>query len=211
VRADHEYSVVGHSRAVIGRYIAGIAAAIASLAVLGVGAALNLAEMFGVRDMLPEIVLWPLSAGAVWAVIYAIFNTTVWRWPFISQLMKVPNLSGEWIVDGQTVDHDQNPTFKWSGTLTIVQTWEKIRVCLKTAQSSSTSLSASVFYEPGEGYRLTYNYRNDPKADQKELRTHVGFADLVFNTDLNAALGDYFNNKGRVTQGVMRLTKKVKS
>jgi len=209
VRIDHEYSVLGHSRAVVGRYLAAIAAAIASAAVLAVGASLNLAEFFGVRDALPEVILWPLSAGVVWVVVYAFFNTVAWRWPLVIRFMKVPNLSGEWAVEGQTLDHDQNPTFAWSGTLTIVQTWEKIRVCLKTAQSSSTSLSASIFYEEGEGYRLTYNYRNDPKADQKELRTHVGFADLVFTPNLDFAEGDYFNNKGRVTQGTMRLSRKA--
>lgn len=209
MRIDHEYSVLGHSRAVVGRYLAAIAAAIASAAVLAVGAGLNLAELLGVRDFLPDVILWPVTAGAVWIAVYAFFNTIAWRWPLITRFMKVPNLCGEWVVDGQTLDHDQNPTYAWSGTLTIVQTWEKIRVCLKTAQSSSTSLSAAIFYEEGEGFRLTYNYRNEPKVDQKELRTHVGFADLVFNQTLDGAEGDYFNNKGRVTQGTMRLTRKA--
>lgn len=208
-RQEHEYSVVGHSRAVVGRYLGTIAAAVAGGVVFLVGSVINVAHLLGVADSIPDIIIWPLSAGTVWALLYWLFNTRAWKWGPISRAINVPDLSGEWAVEGTTLDQEQNPTYQWEGTITVVQSWEKLRVYLKTGTSSSHSLSAAVFCEPGAGYRLTYSYQNDPRVDQRELRTHVGFADVLFSEDLLSGEGDYFNNKGRVTYGVMRLKRKV--
>ncbi len=129
----------------------------------------------------------------------------------IATAINVPDLSGKWRVSGKTLDGDKNATYEWSGIITITQTWEKIKVLLQTSQSSSFSISAALVREPGAGFRLSYPYMNEPKADQVELRNHVGFADFLFAPNLASAEGDYFNNKGKTTQGVMRLERLEKS
>jgi len=86
----------------------------------------------------------------------------------------------------------------------------KIRVYLNTGQSSSRSKSASLVKEPGRGYVLMYSYQNEPKLGEPELRTHVGYCELQLDEDISSAEGDYFNNRGRVTFGRMKLIKKDK-
>lgn len=76
-----------------------------------------------------------------------------------------------------------------AGYLTISQTWEKIRVYLNTGQSSSRSKSASLVKEPGRGYVLMYSYQNEPKIGEPELRSHVGYCELLLNEELTTAEG----------------------
>ena len=56
-----------------------------------------------------------------------------------------------------------------------------------------------------------YSYRNEPKIGEKDLYQHIGYCDLTFNASADAAEGQYFNNKGRVTYGRMKLTRKDSS
>jgi hypothetical protein len=205
MRDDHDYSILGHSRATIGRYLGGIAAAISGGSVFVAGLGIEFAQAHGFGDFFPPIVVWPVTATAVWIGLHWLFANHVWKWRPVASVINVPNLSGSWTVTGRTLDADKNVTYQWSGEITITQTWERLKVRLKTAQSSSFSISAALFREAGAGFRLTYPYVNEPSPDQRELQTHVGFADLLFSSDLSSADGDYFNNKGRTTQGVMRL------
>ena len=89
----------------------------------------------------------------------------------------------------------------------ITQSWDKIRVRLTTKQSGSGSIAASLSYDEITGYRLLYNYQNDPNIDEPELAPHRGFADLTFSHDLKTAKGEYFNGHGRFTFGTMELTR----
>jgi hypothetical protein len=150
-------------------------------------------------------VVWPVTAGVVWAALHWVFTNHAWKWPGIASVIKIPDLSGEWRVSGRTLDDQKNTTYEWSGDIVITQNWERLKVRLKTKQSASFSISAALHCEPGAGYRLTYSYMNEPNADERDLHQHVGFADLLFARDLKSADGDYFNNKGRTTQGVMHL------
>lgn len=207
MRDDHDYSILGHSRALVGRYLGAVAAAISAASVLLAGFGIEFAERNGLGHFFPPIVVWPLTAGAVWIGLHWLFTNHAWKWPGIAAAINVPDLSGRWRVSGETLDEDKNTTYEWSGIITITQTWEKLKVRLQTPQSSSFSISAALVREPGAGFRLTYPYMNEPKANQPDLRNHVGFADLLFSPNLASAEGDYFNNKGRTTQGVMRLTR----
>jgi hypothetical protein len=207
VRQDHEYAVIGHSRTVIGRHLGTLAAALASGAVLAVGSLLGVAEKLGLKFDIPPIILWPLTAGAIFPVVHWAFNRYVWRWSRVVAWLKIPDLNGEWECEGESLDTGKSVLFRWQGTVTITQTWEKIWVNVRTESSNSHSGSAALTCEADGRCRLMYSYRNDPKIGEKELASHVGFAEFVFSKDLKTAEGDYFNNKGRYTFGRMRLTR----
>jgi len=81
-------------------------------------------------------------------------------------------------------------------------------VRLKATQSSSQSIAASLYHQPGSGYRLIYHYENTPKVDQPGLHRHAGLCDLTFSADLSKVEGHYFTGLDRQTIGTMILTKK---
>ncbi|RZI54665.1 MAG: hypothetical protein EOP12_01640 [Pseudomonas sp.] len=206
---SHEYSVLGGiNRAAIGRYISGIAAMCATL--LGAGAAwlVDVAKTLGLADHIPGLIFWPLTAGAIYSAIYWIFNSYVWRYSKIAKLLKVPNLEGTWMCQGQTINPDKTKGYTWPAEITIVQTWDKLRIRLKTNQSASNSVAAALTYDEVDGYRLIYNYKNELKIDEPELMSHRGSAELLFSSDLKTATGEYFNGHGRYTFGTMKLTRK---
>ena len=203
---DHEYSVIGHSRAVVGRYLGTIAAAVASITVLLLGGVLGIADWLGIE--LPQVILWPLTAVAIFPFVHWIFNRFVWKWARVVSWLKIPDLNGEWNCQARTLNMDKAVLHEWSGTVTITQTWEKIWVNLRTPQSNSYSEAAALIREPDGCFRLMYRYKNEPKMGEPELATHVGFAELRFAKGLKSAEGDYFNSKGRYTFGTINLRRR---
>lgn len=205
---EHEYSVLGGlNRSAIGRYISIIAAAIAAGLGAGAGWLFDVAKRLGWADHVPGLILWPLTAGVIYSVLYWVFNAYVWRHSRIASLLKVPNLAGSWTCEGQTINPDKSPGYVWNAEVVIVQSWDKLRVRLKTAQSSSSSVAAALVYDEADGYRLLYNYRNDPQIGEPDLVAHRGAAELLFAHDLQSAKGEYFNGHGRYTFGSMKLTR----
>lgn len=207
---DHEYSVLGgFNRARIGHTIGAIAAVAAPLIVAIVLACVGLLKSYGVINEVPSWVVWPVSAATVYGILYWLFAKYAWKfWP-LNSFLKVPDLSGEWHCHGQEIKPDRTPGYKWEGEVTITQNWDKLRVRLKTEQSGSNSIAAALVHDEIDGFRLLYNYRNDPRADQPELQPHRGFADITFKPDLKTGEGEYFNGQGRFTFGLMKLTRKV--
>lgn len=206
---DHEYSLLGGvNRALIGRYLTILASAISGVAVFLLLSAEDLAKRFNLPVNLPPTALSLLGAGVVFAILYTLFNKTVWKWPWAVKYLKVPDLSGEWLCNGTTLDASGNPVHNWEASVYICQTWDKIRVRLKTRQSGSNSITAALVYDEADGYRLLYNYRNDPNSGEAALRGHVGSANLLFTKSLDGAAGDYFNGYGRPTYGRMELRRK---
>ena len=204
----HEYSVIGHSRASIGRYLGAVAGLLASATAVLVTLGFDFAQKIGLSDGAANTVLFPMNAATFYFIGHLVFEKWVWRRKVIQLVLGVPDLNGEWDCLGETKDEDGNVTYHWRATVTITQTWEKIRVYLNTGQSRSRSKSASLVKEPGRGYVLMYSYQNDPKIGEPELRTHVGYCELLLNQELTIAEGDYFNNKGRITFGRMKLVRK---
>jgi hypothetical protein len=205
---EHEYALLGGvNRARIGRYLTLVAATVSAGIVFIILSAVDLAKRFGLPANLPPAVLSLFGAGAVFTALYWIFDRHAWRWPKLNELLKVPNLAGEWQCEGRTLNGDGAQTYAWTATVTIVQSWDKIRVRLKTQQSGSNSITAALIYDKADGYRLLYNYRNDPKIGETELKSHLGFTELVFSSDLKSADGEYFNGHGRFTFGTMHLVR----
>lgn len=202
---DHEYSILGHSRATIGRHLGTIAGAIAALGALAAGAMLEWFEQIQLIRSIPNVILWPVTAGAVFALVHLLFDKVLWRWRLAQRLLNIPDLNGRWDVKGETKDAAGNVTNYWTGVATIRQTWERIQIRLETPTSKSRSKAAALMHEPG-CHTLMYSYRNDPEAGEP-MSPHVGYAEVAFKEGMQSAEGDYFNNKGRVTFGRMTFTK----
>lgn len=203
---EHEYSVLGGlNRAAIGRYLSIAASAIA--AGLGTLAAwlIDLGKKLGIVEHVPALVLWPLTAGLIYMALYWLFESHIWKWGKLAHLLKVPDLSGIWDCEGRTLSDGGSI---WVGEVTIVQSWDKLRVRLRTGQSGSNSVAAALVYDQADGFRLLYNYKNEPRIGEIELRSHRGSAELVFAPDLQSAEGEYFNGHGRYTYGKVKLTRR---
>jgi hypothetical protein len=79
-----------------------------------------------------------------------------------------------------------------------------LRIRLTTGQSSSSSVVAAIRADDTGGFRLFYNYENDPRIDQlRALNRHLGFADMHVADDQRSAQGEYFTGRGRTTYGRM--------
>lgn len=203
---NHEYALLGGvNRTRIGRWIAITSAAVSACILYIVLSVVDIAKAFGLPVNFAPSVLSLFSAGAIFSVLYWVFDRFLWRYPKMIGVLKVPDLSGDWSCVGQSISKEGKLSYNWEGTVTIVQTWDKIRVRLKTAQSGSNSITAAIIFDEADGYRLLYNYRNDPHIGEVELKSHSGFADILFDKDAKTASGEYFNGNGRFTFGTMHL------
>ena len=207
----HEYSIIGHSRAKIGRHLGTLASIVATGCALAIPFAFDVVRTFGFSLQVPTVLILPVSAAVIYPLVHWLFDHRAWRHPRMLQFLGVPDLNGEWACEGTTLEDSGKVRFAWTATVTISQTWEKIRVYLNTSSSRSASISAALVKEPGLGFVLMYSYRNEPKIGEKDLYQHIGYCDLTFNASADAAEGQYFNNKGRVTYGRMKLTRKDSS
>lgn len=203
---EHEYSVLGGvSRTIVGRYLSLIAAGISATAVFIALLVVDIAQTLGIPANIPPSILSLIGAGMCFTILYWALDRYAWRWKLINKFIKIPDLSGDWKCVGKTLDVTGEVTFKWNANITIVQTWDKIRVRLKTAQSGSSSNSAALIFDEADGYRLFYSYKNDPKIGEVNLTSHRGFAEITFTKDLLSGEGEYFNGNGRYTFGTMHL------
>ncbi|MGR9148191.1 Cap15 family cyclic dinucleotide receptor domain-containing protein [Rhizobium leguminosarum] len=205
---EHEYTHLGGiSRLNVGRCL-GIASASVSAGIVYVLLwFVNIAQHLGWSVNLPPSVLSLVGAGVVFSVLAWLLNRHAWRWRFIQSLLQIPDLSGDWTCVGRTIETNTNPAYAWDGKITIVQSWDKIRIRLKTDTSASNSKSAALIKDEADGWRLFYSYGNEPKIDHTALHTHKGFAEILFGKDLKSGEGEYFNGHGRYTFGTMKLEK----
>lgn len=206
MRPEHEYAILGgYNRTKVGRYLSQIAAALSGLLVFIVLTLADVAKALGINVNIPPVVMSLVGAGMVYAGLHWFFNNYAWKIGRVSKLLKLPNLDGVWNCYG--LSENQNPPLAWSGTITIVQSWEKIRVNLITGQSVSNSVAAALIDDSPLGFRLMYHYKNEPKAGEPDLTYHHGFAELTFSADGQTAEGGYFNGRGRNTFGAMKLVR----
>lgn len=133
--SEHEYSIIGHSRSRIGMYLAFAAGMLAGALAVGVSLLLTVARNAEYLDI-PEIVLWPVTSAAVFGAMFFVFDRFVWRWWGIRSAIGIPDISGEWELDGISYDQNHEPKWQWSGKIEITQKYEKIFVWLRTSQVS---------------------------------------------------------------------------
>jgi uncharacterized membrane protein YuzA (DUF378 family) len=205
---EHEYTILGgFSRAKVGRILGSISAGLASVLSFAVLTLIDVAKRFGIAANVPPIVFSLIGAASIWAVIYLLFNKYVWRLRWVSRALKAPDVSGSYVVSGETLNGSGAIQHVWNGSLTISQSWDRIRVRLKTGTSTSYSITASLYFDPTDGYRLLYHYRNEAVAGAQQLGSHRGFADILFDDGLEAGAGEYFNGQGRFTFGRMSISR----
>ncbi|WP_246798408.1 hypothetical protein [Rhizobium leguminosarum] len=207
---EHEYTLLGGvSRLNIGRYLALISAGVSATVVFILLSSVDLAQRFGIAASLPPSVLSFVGAGTVFSALSWLLNRHAWRWKFINDFLQIPDLSGSWTCRGLTIETKSNPQLEWEGEITVVQSWDKIRVRLRTKTSASNSRSAALIKDGADGWRLFYSYHNEPKIGQTELHAHRGFSEILFNAALTGGDGEYFNGHGRYTFGTMKLERVV--
>lgn len=202
----HEYSIVGHRRVTIAMYVAFISgAAASSLTFLAVLLIKTFTKLEWIGDT--DFIVWPITGGVLFGILFWLFDQSVWKYKFLQKVVGIPRLAGDWDVEGQSFDEKEQPTFSWSGTISITQRYEKLIVKLKTETSNSNSISAALVPE-GDVFRLIYSYRNEPRPGEPELKSHLGHCELTFDRDVLSADGAYFNGFGRGTHGTMHLRRK---
>ncbi|APP74213.1 hypothetical protein [Xanthomonas vesicatoria] len=202
---SHEYVLLdGISRAKIGRYLGTAAATISAGTVYVVLRAIDLAERYGLPAHLTPSLMSLIGAGTVYLILYWLFDRHLWRQPWMGRFLKVPDLQGQWSCEGTSYNGAGEVSARsWSGTVSVAQSWDRLRIRLTTEQSGSDSVVAALMHDEAGGYRLFYNYRNDARIDQHDLDNHVGFCDMTVSADQQRAEGDYFNGRGRSTYGRM--------
>lgn len=207
---DHDYMVMGGAnRANVGRMLSLAASTVSGGLVFLLLTAVDLAKRFGWNANLPPTMFSLVGAGAVFAFLYWVLNKWAWKWPGIATALKVPDISGIWDCVGKTLKDDGTIKYNWQAEITIVQSWDKLRIRLKTLDSGSSSISAALSHDSVDGFVLLYHYRNDPRAGAVGLASHTGCCVMTIAKDLKSATGDYFNGKGRMTFGTMNWNKRT--
>ena len=201
----HDYSLDRHPKEIVLFALAFTAIALAP--------AINRFATY-VVERLDAAIGWtygPVTAIPVFGLftlIYWLFNTKLWKLKWLRAVLLVPDLNGTWACEGLTVLRSGvEVNTPWKGTVVITQSWSKLLIHLSTGQSGSHSVSASISREPGVGYRLLYQYSNDPSARETELHKHDGAAELLFTEEGTSASGSYFTDQHRKTVGTMSLKK----
>ena len=208
---EHEYSVMGGAnRANIGRLLSFAASAISGALVFMLLSVVDLAKKLEWNVNVPPTLLSLVGAGAVFGGLYWILNKWAWRWPGIGMALKVPDISGTWDCVGKTLDQDGTTKHNWQAEITIVQSWDKLRIRLATTTSGASSISAALAHDSIDGFVLLYHYSNDPKANGSAigLAAHTGCSVMTISKDLKSAHGEYFNGRDRMTFGTMDWTKR---
>jgi SMODS-associating 2TM, beta-strand rich effector domain len=145
---------------------------------------------------------------SLFAIIYILFDRFFWKFSWLRKVLLVPDLNGTWKCLGHTtLQNGESADIDWSADISITQSWSKILIHLRTSQSESKSISASLFHENGVGFRLLYLYDNKPDADELDLKNHSGCSELLFNEAVTEGKGSYYTDRHRTTVGTMSLTK----
>jgi SMODS-associating 2TM, beta-strand rich effector domain len=197
----HEYAIIGHKRAEIGRWLGFASVLLAPILTSVITWASGWPLLMA--SIQTKMVAFTVSTGLVYTVLYWVFNRYVWRW--LNKLLSIPDLSGTWSVSGKSLTLEGDVKFVWSGILTITQKWDRIAIELKTNQSGSFSETASVLLKHDGAAKLSYSYQNHPKAGEAELQKHQGFCELTFEGSRSSAEGHYFNSLGHYSFGQMQL------
>ena len=84
----------------------------------------------------------------LFAGLYFLFDKFLWKIPWLRKVLLVPDLNGKWVCKGHTnLKNAEVVDYDWDATISITQSWSKILIHLKTKQSESKSISASIYHE----------------------------------------------------------------
>ena len=155
---------------------------------------------------------WWLDAPSTmgfYGVLFGLFDNWLWRLPHLRLLglIKVPDLTGRW-TGYVTSSFDQHAERR-EVAVEISQTWTRLAIRLRSKESRSNSIVASVLTEShAEGCQVVYKFRNEPIVGaEKEMEAHQGTATLYVERDGAALEGDYYSGRGRANEGRIHLSR----
>ena len=191
----HDYAIDSRERVFVVRILFVISALVA-----GIATALIPSDLLPMRWLLPIP-----SIPLVFGVSYWAFDNWLWRWQPLRdvRLISVPNLRGVWtgeIASSYTGFERPLPV-----TVTIEQTWTKIVVRLKAAESRSWSLTASILTNAPEGLVLTYLFDNEPDAEAGSTMQRFRGTTVLVHVVPDRLEGHYYTGRGRETYGSLKL------
>ncbi|QLH83069.1 hypothetical protein [Halosimplex pelagicum] len=190
-----------------------------------IGVVSTLVYFGGIRLLGPIL---GLTIGVISTALYIAFTRFLWKWDWLHQhgVIKIPNLNGNWegyiytsedeenigneaiVTDG---DQRENKV-KIETNITIKQTWDRIRISLGGAESSSYSRSATILVKEKAWPTLSYNYFNEGGNSGDDIHPHYGSAMLEYKEEEDKLEGRYFNRPDhRGTHGIIELWRTERS
>ncbi|MDP1558210.1 MAG: hypothetical protein Q8K59_13190 [Nitrosomonas sp.] len=148
----HDYSIDKHPKEKVLFFLALIAITAAPIIK---GLAEVLVSLLEVSTGWSSAPVVAIPVFGLFAGLYFLFDKYLWKISWLRKVLLVPDLNGKWSCDGHTNLKNAEPVgYDWKATISITQSWSKILIHLKTSQSESKSISASIYHEAGVGYRL---------------------------------------------------------
>lgn len=91
-------------------------------------------------------VTWPVSFGATFGFLFAVFDRRLWRARPFTAWHSIPNLVGTWEASGVSSfkETPESPNHTFTMKVIIKQTFTKLEVFTETAESTSRSTMASI-------------------------------------------------------------------
>ncbi len=152
---------------------------------------------------------WWLDAPSVmtfYGIFYGVFDRYIWRTWLVKPVGfgKLPNLNGSW--RGYVISSFDAHGEKRNADIEITQRWSRIRILLRTEESESHSLVASIVIDNANAAILDYEYMSEPRAHAKAtMHAHRGTARLTFRKDGDVAVldGEYYTGRDRQNFGIL--------
>ncbi len=183
------------------------------LAIVSILASWALYNALGVLQL---AIPWWFDAPSVmgfYGLFYSIFDRRLWRIPIIQKigLVNLPNLNGNW--EGYLLSSFDEHSTKYDARIEIIQSWTRISIILRTENSESHSIIATLTTENPGGIILSYAYLNEPKANAKKtMHIHRGTAWLTLVKSGEMFEGEYYTGRDRQNYGSLhfeRFQKKI--
>ncbi|WP_435522138.1 hypothetical protein [Cupriavidus taiwanensis] len=121
----------------------------------------------------------------------------------------IPNLNGSWSAKMLSSKDEEHAI---DATITIHQTYTKIRVRLDTEKSHSVSKMASIEMEDPKCFKLRYEYSAEYSASAYEIYRHHGVTEVILISDDHLfnqpCRAKYYTDLQRDTHGKMEFARK---
>lgn len=160
---------------------------------------------------LEEYLGW-VSPVAFIAIIIALINNYLWKFPFMKWLIELPDLHGRYsgelvssFIDegGQPVKKDCVIEIKQNASGIHVSTYYADKGS-KQQTSKADSIAEEIIKEKNGSFSLHYIFANEPDSMLDALTKHNGTAKFSYLADKKQLVGEYYNH--RLNKGTMTLT-----
>lgn len=177
--------------------------------ILGIAVVAWVASLFirGTPVTVDHLVPFGIAVSAV-TVLCTTFDKWCWRYGvFKGWLVTRPWLQGTWRVTflSSWVDPATGQQIgPIEGFMTIRQTFSALHMRLYTAESSSTSVTASILKSEDCLYRVAAVYQNEPAANLRGVRSEIHYGSLLLHVHADPPLsmtGHYWTD--RATRGTL--------